>query len=228
MRPKKFSALLTAVPKGMIRPGSGTDPASLSRGWQWRTNSEFARMSSTQYLRSSRRQAASPAASLAAELGIDEFRAGLLPEGKSEALRELRASSSAPVVMVGDGVNDAPSLKRASVGVSIYNSNNDIALESSDIVLMNGDLTRLPGLVSMSRRTMRTIIAGIVFSLVLNTVATALAVLGIIGPVEGAVVHNVGSVLVIILAAMLLRFDPWRPGRHRVRKKYGPIGMSNG
>ena len=157
-------------------------------------------------------------------VGVDDVVWECLPSDKLRIVSNI--DDEGGVCMVGDGVNDAPSLKRASVGVSIYNSGNDIAMESSDIVLMNDDLTRLPGLVSMSRRTMRTIISGIVFSLVVNTLATVLAVMGLLGPVEGAIVHNVGSVFVITMAAMLLRFDPWKHGRHKVRKKYGPVGIT--
>ena len=155
--------------------------------------------------------------------GVDDVVWECLPSDKLRIVANIDDEGN--VCMVGDGVNDAPSLKRASVGISIYSPNNDIASESSDIVLMNDDLTRLPGLVSMSRRTMRTINLGIAFSLMLNTLAMALAVMGMLGPVEGAIVHNVGSVFVISMAAMLLRYDPWKPGRHRVRKKFGPVGI---
>ena len=156
--------------------------------------------------------------------GVDDVIWECLPSDKLRIVEIIDDKGSA--CMIGDGVNDAPSLKRASVGISVYSPNNDIASESSDIVLINDDLTRLPGLVSMSRKMMRTINLGIAFSLILNTLAMALAVAGLLGPVEGAIVHNVGSVAVISLAAMLLRFDPWKPGRHKDRKKYGPVGNS--
>ena len=131
-----------------------------------------------------------------------------LPSDKLRIVSSI--DSNNPCCMIGDGVNDAPSLKRASVGISMCTVNNDVAMEASDIVFMENDLSKLPGLVDMSKRTIRTIKVGILFSMVINISAMALAVMGLIGPVAGALVHNIGSVAVIISAAMLLRYDPWR------------------
>lgn len=153
-------------------------------------------------------------------LGTDDVVWECLPSDKLKIVSDIDRDGKS--CMVGDGVNDAPSLKRASVGISVCNAGNDIAMESSDIVFMDNDLSKLPGLINMSKRTLLTIRAGIAFSLTVNTVAMALAVLGLIGPVAGALVHNIGSVIVIIAAAMLLRYDPWRPGRHKKRPA-GPV-----
>ena len=147
------------------------------------------------------------------QLGTDDVVWSCLPSDKLRIVSVI--DDGAPCCMVGDGVNDAPSLKRARVGISMCGLNNDIAMESSDIIFVENDLSKFPGLVNVSRRTLKTIHIGIAFSLILNSFATALAVLGLIGPIAGALVHNIGSVLVIIAAAMLLRYDPWRPGRHR-------------
>ena len=150
-------------------------------------------------------------------VGLDDLVWECLPSDKLRIVSNIDRDGRA--CMVGDGINDAPSLKRASVGISVCNMRNDIAMESSDIVLLNDDLRKLPGLVTMSRRTLRTIKAGILFSIALNTLAMVMAVMGMLGPVEGAIVHNVGSVIVIVSAVMLLRFDPWRPGRHASAKR---------
>ena len=136
-----------------------------------------------------------------------------LPSDKLRIVSSI--DSNNPCCMIGDGVNDAPSLKRASVGISMCTVNNDVAMEASDIVFMENDLSKLPGLVDMSKRTIRTIKVGILFSMTINISAMALAVMGLIGPVAGALVHNIGSVAVILSAAMLLRYDPWRSGKHK-------------
>ena len=140
-------------------------------------------------------------------LGMDDVIWECLPSDKLRIVSKIDCNNNG--CMIGDGVNDAPSLKKATVGIAICNANNDLAMESSDIVFMNDDLSRLPGLIRMAKRTLLTIRIGIAFSLILNTVAMALAVLGIIGPIVGALVHNIGSVIVIIASAMLLRYDPW-------------------
>ncbi len=157
--------------------------------------------------------AEAPARKACTDLSMDDVVWECLPSDKLRIVTNMDGTGG--VCMVGDGVNDAPSLKRASVGICVYGAGNDLAMESSDIVLMENDLTRVPGVIRMARRTLGTIRLGILFSLVVNLAATVLAVTGLIGPVGGALVHNIGSVAVITAAAMLLRFDPWRPGRHR-------------
>lgn len=143
-------------------------------------------------------------------LGIDDVVWGCLPEDKLDTVSALESEGA--VCMVGDGVNDAASLKRATVGIAMGGVGSDMAMEAADIVVVDDDVSKVPATIRMGRRTLATIKVGISFSLVLNTVAMGLAVLGLMGPVAGALVHNIGSVIVIIGAAMLLRYDCWTGG----------------
>ncbi len=156
-----------------------------------------------------------PARRMSAELGLDDAVWECMPSDKLRIVSSIEEDGRC--CMIGDGVNDAPSLKRAHVGVSI--GGGGLASESSDIVMMGEDLAVLPGVFSMARRTLKTIRIGIASSLTLNLAATVLAFTGTIGPVEGALVHNAGSVAVILAAAALLTYDPWKPGRHSKKKR---------
>ena len=138
----------------------------------------------------------------AAQLGLREYRAACRPEEKLEYIAE-----HAPACMVGDGVNDAPALKKAHVGIAMGAAGSDIAVDAADIALVSDDISELPHLILLSRRMMRVIRANICFSMALNFAAVVLAVIGGIDPVAGALVHNAGSVLVIANSALLLR---WR------------------
>ena len=138
---------------------------------------------------------------LAARLGIGEVCAELMPEEKVEKIRALQRSG--PVCMVGDGVNDAPALKTADVGIAMGAMGSDIAVEAADVALMTDDLTRLPYLKWLSVTTVRTIRGAITLSMCINFAAILLSVLGVLTPTTGALVHNAGSCLVVLLAALL-------------------------
>lgn len=138
----------------------------------------------------------------AARAGIDTVRAELLPEQKKNAVDSLREQGRT-VCMIGDGINDAPALKSATVGVAMGGAGSDIAVESADIALLRDDLTKIPYLKRLSNAATRSIKINIALSMTINGIALALSVLGIMGPVSGALIHNAGSVLVIFNAALL-------------------------
>lgn len=144
---------------------------------------------------------ASAAAPVAAFLGIGNVRAACLPEDKLAYVR-----THTPLVMVGDGINDAAALRAATVGVAMGCVGSDIAGEAADIVLVSDTLATLPMLVDLAHATARTIRLNIVFALGLNLVAIVLAAFSLLGPVGGAFVHNAGALLVALNAARLL----WR------------------
>ncbi len=142
----------------------------------------------------------------AEKLKISEQRAELLPEEKVAAIETMQADGRR-VAMIGDGVNDAPALKSAFVGIAMGTMGSDIAVEAADIALMSDDISKLPYLKRLSLATVRTIKFGISLSMLINIAAVSLSVLGLLNPTTGALIHNAGSVLVVLLAATLPRGD---------------------
>ena len=145
----------------------------------------------------------SAAGAIAKQLGIEEFHAGCLPEDKLNRIDSYQGSEQS-VCMIGDGINDAPALKKADVGIAMGGVGSDIAVEAADIALVDDEIKELPHLMALAKRMMTTIKVNLTFSMALNFAAIILAITGLMGPVIGALVHNAGSVLVIINSALLL------------------------
>lgn len=138
--------------------------------------------------------------------GITDLKSSCLPEDKMKAIKEYQNKGDL-VCMVGDGINDAPALKAAHVGIAMGGIGSDIAIDAADIALVGDDIKEIPHLLQLSRKTMQTININLAASMMLNFIAIALAITGILNPVVGALVHNVGSVAVIINSSLLLK---WR------------------
>ncbi len=134
--------------------------------------------------------------------GIANVRAQLLPDEKVKAVKELEDLGH-KVCMIGDGVNDSPALKTASVGIAMGKMGSDIAVEAADITLMSDDISKLPYLKRLSCATIRTIGLSISIAMTINMIALVLSVLGMMSPTVGALVHNAGSCFVVLLAALL-------------------------
>ncbi len=138
----------------------------------------------------------------AEQVGISSVYSELLPAEKVEEIQRLQREGR-KICMIGDGVNDAPALKIADVGVAMGSMGSDIAVEAADIALMSDDISKIPYLKRLSNATINTIKFGITLSMAINFGAIILSVLGVLNPTTGALVHNAGSVVVVLIAALL-------------------------
>ncbi|MBI3872022.1 MAG: heavy metal translocating P-type ATPase [candidate division Zixibacteria bacterium] len=142
------------------------------------------------------------AQAMARQLGIDDVQAGLLPEEKADAVAALRRAHGT-VAVVGDGINDAPALATASVGIAMGGAKNDVVLETADVVLMSDDLSCLPYAVRLAKRTNRTIVENLTFALVVIALLLVGTFLGRI-PLPVGVIGHEGSTLLVVLNSLRL------------------------
>ena len=144
----------------------------------------------------------------AEQVGISEVRAELLPEEKVMNIEKLQEEKH-KVCMIGDGVNDAPAFKTADVSVAMGSMGSDIAVDAADVALMSDDISKIPYLKRLSNATVKTIKVSITLSMCINLVAIILSLMEVLTPTTGALVHNIGSCFVVLIAALLYdrKFD---------------------
>jgi P-type E1-E2 ATPase len=147
------------------------------------------------------------ARTVAGRLGIEHVMAELLPEEKTAAIVALQAEGRR-VAMVGDGINDAPALATADVGLAMGAVGTDVTVEVSDVALMADDLGKVPQAIRLGRAALRTIRQDIVFALAFNVVMLLLASTGMLSMVAGAVLHQVSSLAVALNSMRLLLYRP--------------------
>jgi Cd2+/Zn2+-exporting ATPase len=145
------------------------------------------------------------AEAISSDLDIDEVYAELLPDGKTEVLERLRERHG-PIAMVGDGVNDAPALAVADVGIALGAAGTDVALETADVVVMGDDLDQIGYAVQLSRRARRIVRQNLVFSVAVMVGLVVLALAGQIGLTAGVIGHE-GSTIVVVLNGLRLLAD---------------------
>jgi Cd2+/Zn2+-exporting ATPase len=139
---------------------------------------------------------------VADEVGLTDAWADQRPQDKIQVIRDFQ-SAGKTVIFVGDGINDAPALATANVGVAMGAAGTDVALETADVALMNDDISKIPFLISLGRKTLLTIKWNVAFGMVFNAVAVLAGGWGLLSPIMGAIVHNIGSVLVVLSSARL-------------------------
>ena len=145
------------------------------------------------------------AKAIAEQVKVRRVRANCLPEDKMNYIKQEQTLGN-KIAMIGDGLNDAPSLKKANVGIAMGNIGSDVSVEAANITLIKDNIEDIPHLIGIARKTIRTINISIAFALILNVAAMALAIMGLLGPIAGALVHNIGSVIVIIYSTTLINY----------------------
>ena len=145
------------------------------------------------------------AKAIAEQVKVRRVRANCLPEDKMNYIKREQILGN-KIAMIGDGLNDAPSLKKANVGIAMGNIGSDVSVEAANIALIKDNIEDIPHLIGIARKTIKTINISIAFALILNVAAMAMAIMGLLGPIAGALVHNIGSVIVIIYSTTLINY----------------------
>jgi cation-transporting P-type ATPase C len=165
---------------------------------------------------------AAVAKAVAGAVGVDEWHSSLLPQGKFQAIQRLRDSGK-KVAMVGDGINDAPALALADVGIAMGTGGSDVAIETADVALAADDLRGVSSVVHLSRQTMSVIRQNYGLALGTNSIGLYLAAMGSINPIIAAVLHNLSTILVIANSTRLIGYDPTGRGeRFRYHMGWAP------
>jgi Cd2+/Zn2+-exporting ATPase len=149
---------------------------------------------------------AGTAAIIARELGVDRFYAEVLPHDKLQIIRDIQAQGK-KVAYAGDGVNDAPALAAADIGIAMGVAGTDVALETADVGLMQDEIERIPYVLGLSRKTLKVIWQNVAFSMTVNILSVLLGVFGIIGPVFGALMHELSALPVLANSARLINYQ---------------------
>lgn len=163
---------------------------------------------------------------IADELKIRNVKSNCLPEDKTEYIKQEQMKGNR-VAMIGDGINDAPSLKKANVGIAMGDIGSEISIEAANITLINDNIEDVPHLVAIAKRTMKTININIAFSMILNITAMVLAILGFLEPIEGALIHNIGSVVVVLHSLTLLKYNFSRKDVKTIKKLRTSKNLNN-
>jgi cation-transporting P-type ATPase C len=168
------------------------------------------------------------AAHIASLVGVPEFRAGLLPDDKLDLVHELQANGHR-VAMVGDGINDAPALAAADLGIAMGTAGTDVAVEAADIALAGDDLRQIPGVIRLGRHTLDVIHVNYAAAIGVNALGIGLSAFGLMSPMVGALIHNLSTIAVVLHSARLVVYrDRSRlvGRRKRSRRQTPPPGPS--
>ena len=144
---------------------------------------------------------------IASLVGINTVESNCIPETKLNYVEKIQDNGE-QVLMVGDGVNDVLAMSKSDVGIAMGDVGSDITISSADAVFINDEIKFLPYLLHISKKTLKTINRGIAFAMTLNIIAVIFGIIGILTPITGALVHNIGSVIVIIFAALIFKEKP--------------------